>query len=213
MSWLTRMFTTTQNDDETGYKSAYDNDNLPVAHAVALAPSDSQDFARPPPMNPTLMQQQQHHQNYSASMSSTAAPASKQPPVVPTAKVITTRTYTIPAGSPLLQGQHVPAAHTLPTHSHFKHNQQPMPFEFGRSPQLMPQCPECGAMNARTRIRTFPNWLTWCMVVALVFLFWPLCWLPLVVDSLKQTDHYCMACGKKAGSVPPFKNVCVKTSV
>lgn len=48
-----------------------------------------------------------------------------------------------------------------------------------RLPLLMDHCPCCEG-SARTRVVTFPNWVTWSMVAVLFFLCWPLCWVPLV---------------------------------
>jgi hypothetical protein len=55
---------------------------------------------------------------------------------------------------------------------------------FGRKPCMMAACPHCG-LESRTKIRTFPNLITWVMSILLLFLFWPLCWVPLVVDRVR----------------------------
>jgi len=54
---------------------------------------------------------------------------------------------------------------------------------FGRRPCTMSACPHCG-MESRTKVRTYPNLITWLTAILLLFLFWPLCWLPLVVDRV-----------------------------
>jgi hypothetical protein len=74
---------------------------------------------------------------------------------------------------------------------------------FGRKPCMMAACPHCG-LESRTKVRTFPSFITWAMSILLLFLFWPLCWVPLVVDRLKQTDHFCALCDQKVGTVQPF---------
>lgn len=167
------------------------HDNIPVAHAVVIAPSDSQDFARPPPTNPSLQRDPE--------LPSQTTASSRQERYKGTG-VINSETYTVPAvatQSPQQQHLQSTTAERLP--------------EFTRNPQVMSQCPECQAVNARTRIRTYPTCLTLCACIVLLFLFWPLCWLPLVLDSMKQTDHYCLVCDRRVGSLRPFQNFCVKT--
>ena len=46
-----------------------------------------------------------------------------------------------------------------------------------REPSPLMPCMYCGR-NARTRVTTHPNWITWALVGLLLFLFWPLFWLP-----------------------------------
>jgi hypothetical protein len=88
--------------------------------------------------------------------------------------------------------------------------QQPVPHVFlSRIPTMLNPCPLC-SRSARTRVRTAPNWATWLAALVLLFLFWPICWLPLVTDSMKQTDHFCTSCQQKVGTVGPFKDCCVK---
>lgn len=79
-----------------------------------------------------------------------------------------------------------------------------------RTPTVLPCCPNCQQRNVRTRIRTSPNWMTWIMVLALLAVFWPLCWIPLVTDSCKRTVHSCSQCNAEIGSIPPFKDCFVK---
>lgn len=54
---------------------------------------------------------------------------------------------------------------------------------FGRRPAMMLACPHCG-LESRTKVRTHPSFITWGMAILLLFLFWPLCWVPLVVDRV-----------------------------
>eukprot|EP00980_Cylindrotheca_fusiformis_P001085 scaffold305_cov110-Cylindrotheca_fusiformis.AAC.3 len=79
-----------------------------------------------------------------------------------------------------------------------------------RSPVNLPFCPHCAKENIRTSTKTYPNGVTWAWVaVGAVFCF-PLCWVPLVVDKMKKTDHYCQNCGQKLASIGPLEGVGVK---
>jgi hypothetical protein len=71
-------------------------------------------------------------------------------------------------------------------------------------------CPHC-QQESRTRIRTFPTWQTWSCAGVFLFLFWPICWGPLVLDACKQTDHFCVLCGTHIGQVNAFEDCCVHT--
>mmetsp|Transcript_49488 Transcript_49488/g.149133 ORF Transcript_49488/g.149133 Transcript_49488/m.149133 type:complete len:80 (-) Transcript_49488:177-416(-) len=73
-------------------------------------------------------------------------------------------------------------------------------------------CPHCNIINARTRITTHPHWKSWIAVGALAVVFWPLCWIPLVMDEMKQTNHFCASCGAKVGEIGPFEDCCVTTA-
>jgi hypothetical protein len=81
---------------------------------------------------------------------------------------------------------------------------------FSRCPMLHMTCPNCH-QESRSKVRTFPVWQTWAAVGVVFFLAWPLCWMPLGMDSCKQSDHFCSSCGNKVGSVPAFKDCCVTT--
>merc|ERR1719223_754958 len=59
-----------------------------------------------------------------------------------------------------------------------------------------------------TRVVTQNATATWVAFFVLLFLFWPLCWLPFVMDSAKQTYHYCTECHNNLGGVAPFKDCC-----
>jgi hypothetical protein len=78
-----------------------------------------------------------------------------------------------------------------------------------RIPTMLNPCPCCGK-PAQTRIRTAPNWMTFIAVVALMCIFWPICWIPLITDSCKLTEHFCVLCNEKIGVIGPFKDCCVK---
>lgn len=77
-----------------------------------------------------------------------------------------------------------------------------------RDPMMMRSCPHCH-QESRTRVKTSPSWQTWASSGVLLIAFWPICWIPLVMDNCKQTDHYCVMCGRQVGSVEPFQDCCV----
>eukprot|EP00526_Cylindrotheca_closterium_P024210 CAMPEP_0113637642 /NCGR_PEP_ID=MMETSP0017_2-20120614/19710_1 /TAXON_ID=2856 /ORGANISM="Cylindrotheca closterium" /LENGTH=149 /DNA_ID=CAMNT_0000548693 /DNA_START=808 /DNA_END=1260 /DNA_ORIENTATION=- /assembly_acc=CAM_ASM_000147 len=79
-----------------------------------------------------------------------------------------------------------------------------------RRPIQIPLCPHCGAEHVRTHTRTHPNAATWAGVGVGAVVFFPLCWVPLVSDGCKKTDHYCQHCHNKIGTVKPFEGFCVK---
>jgi hypothetical protein len=78
-----------------------------------------------------------------------------------------------------------------------------------RFPMMMQTCPNC-SRESRTRVTTAPSWKTWAASGCLFFAFWPLCWLPLVVDSCKTTEHFCVSCGAKVAKVEAFDDCCVE---
>ena len=57
---------------------------------------------------------------------------------------------------------------------------------FGRHPCMLSACPHCG-LESRTKVRTHPNLITWALSIILLFLFWPICWIPLVVDKVSKS--------------------------
>jgi len=73
-----------------------------------------------------------------------------------------------------------------------------------------PCCPHCHAVGARTRIETFPTCHSWLFAAVLLLVFWPICWIPLVMDACKQTNHHCVNCNAKVGQVDAFADCCVK---
>jgi hypothetical protein len=79
-----------------------------------------------------------------------------------------------------------------------------------RFPMMLESCPHCNR-ESRTRVTTAPNWRTWTAAGGLFFVFWPLCWLPLVVDSCKTTEHFCVTCGSKVARLEAFEDCCVET--
>ena len=74
-----------------------------------------------------------------------------------------------------------------------------------RKPVVLTYCPKCSKENVQTRTHDKSNSTTALCVVAGVFFFWPLCWLPLCIRPMKQTNHYCTACRAKVGRVKPFQ--------
>mmetsp|Transcript_11420 Transcript_11420/g.21632 ORF Transcript_11420/g.21632 Transcript_11420/m.21632 type:complete len:192 (-) Transcript_11420:2634-3209(-) len=89
--------------------------------------------------------------------------------------------------------------------------QQQQQPPLGRHPTNIPLCPHCSATNVATRTSTFPSFETWFLAIGLFFVFWPVCWMPLVVDSAKKTEHICTNCGVVVGTVKPMSDCCVKS--
>jgi hypothetical protein len=90
----------------------------------------------------------------------------------------------VAAAPPVKYDDHKPAAITSPaTENPGLMNMQNDP-QFGRKPCMMAACPHCG-LESRTKVRTHPNLITWALSILLLFLFWPLCWVPLVVDRVR----------------------------
>ena len=79
-----------------------------------------------------------------------------------------------------------------------------------RKPTNLPYCPHCSEKNIRTKTRTYPNAVTWGAVAVGAVVFFPICWIPLVVDNMKKTDHYCQNCGQKLATIKPLEGVGVK---
>ena len=79
-----------------------------------------------------------------------------------------------------------------------------------RRPVNLPVCPHCATEHIRTRTKTYPNTATWVSVGVSAVVFFPLCWVPLVVDGTRKTDHYCQTCENKIGTVKPFEGFCVQ---
>lgn len=79
-----------------------------------------------------------------------------------------------------------------------------------RFPMMMESCPHCN-QESRTRVTTEPNWRTWTAAGGLFFVFWPICWVPLVVDSCKTSEHFCVKCGSRVARVEAFEDCCVET--
>ena len=52
-----------------------------------------------------------------------------------------------------------------------------------RGPVMVSCCPSC-QQETRTTARTYPTMWTWIACVVLFIVFWPLCWVPLVLDHV-----------------------------
>ena len=76
-----------------------------------------------------------------------------------------------------------------------------------RRPTILDQCPHCG-QQTQTKTRTYPNAITALAVVVILLVFWPLCWIPLVLDKCKETCHKCSKCKEKVGTVKPLEDMC-----
>ncbi|KAL7483687.1 hypothetical protein ACHAW6_009320 [Cyclotella cf. meneghiniana] len=86
----------------------------------------------------------------------------------------------------------------------------------GRKPTIMRQCPKCSVTNTRTLVKTYPSVTSWLMTIGMLFIcfsyrympiwFVPIAFLPLVYEKLKKSDHYCVHCGKRVGSVAPLSD-------
>jgi hypothetical protein len=71
----------------------------------------------------------------------------------------------------------------------------------GRS-SVAVQCPFCRAQTV-TRTRDQIDGVTMIACVVLLFLFWPLFWLPLCMPSCKSTNHFCPRCHQKISKTDP----------
>jgi len=56
-----------------------------------------------------------------------------------------------------------------------------------RHPTSIPTCQHCHQTNITTRTTTYPSVETFLMSGLLLLIFWPVCWIPLVMDSAKRT--------------------------
>ena len=81
---------------------------------------------------------------------------------------------------------------------------------FSRFPMINITCPNCEHAG-RTKVRTAPAWQTWAATGVGFLLCWPFCWIPLVMDTCKKSEHFCTNCGHKLGTVQPFEDCCVNT--
>ena len=97
------------------------------------------------------------------------------------------------------------ASHAKPTASG---NEREAPLN--RHPTQLRTCPNCSASNIGTRTQTYPSCETWVFCGAVALFFWPVFWIPLVMDSAKRTDHLCNHCHSVVGTVKPFSDCCVK---
>jgi len=127
-------------------------------------------------------QQQQHPQNNVASPMAVAIQSSHPPPSN-NHQITTTNNHNNPTHNP---GFHAGVRRNL-----------------GRDPTGI-QCPYC----QRQTVTMVKDQLGACTVVAIIvllFVFWPIAWLPLCMPSCKQTNHYCahQECRRKVGETEP----------
>lgn len=181
------------NDDS--YYVPVDEEVLPVATAVAAAPGAyyAEGGALPPAYNPS--HQQQH--NPRAPEPSASAPTFIEQSRSTAGSPVPVHTGTAPSSN-------FPAAAS-------RQRQQPVVLFLRRGPTAMARCPACGASNVKTRTTTSPNWATWATAAGILLVCWPACWVPLVVDQAKRTDHYCPRCRHRVGSIGPYQDCCVTT--
>jgi LITAF-like zinc ribbon domain len=78
-----------------------------------------------------------------------------------------------------------------------------------RLPTVVSECPHCHTTNVRTTTRTYPSLITWVAVLLVFLIFWPLFWVPLVLDQCRHTTHICSHCHQEIGQVPAFADCCV----
>ena len=146
--------------------------------------------------------------------SNTQASYQAPPPPPTTTTTTTTGSGTVPTvATHVVSGSVATNAAVLgsavsppPTQSHYSMvEQRQYVYIDSRKPVILTMCPQCAKEHVTTTTRTKPNGVTAICVVAGVFIFWPLCWLPLCIRPLKQTNHYCTCCGAKVGRVKPFQ--------
>lgn len=69
--------------------------------------------------------------------------------------------------------------------------------DLGRG-SVQTQCPVCNQL-VTTRVTDKATGATWCAAVSLLIVFWPICWLPFVVQGCKETEHKCVQCNNILG--------------
>jgi hypothetical protein len=150
------------------------NDDPPMAVAVPITNSVSTSYAVP---------------------SVPSAPPAPPPAFNPAASApaaigtTTTTSYTIPPPS-------ASAPAHIPTHA-----PAIMYGSLGRR-SVAVQCPFCRAQTV-TRTRDQMNFVTIIAVIVMLFLFWPLFWIPLCMPSCKTTNHFCTRCHQKISETDP----------
>jgi len=118
--------------------------------------------------------------------SSTTGPASST--VAPAGTNTTTTTYTVPP----------PAAGSNVNPSGPSKTQLPG-LTMNQARINCPHCQQDSVTNTRGQV----DCCTIVGVVVMVFVFWPLFWLPFVLPCCKTTEHYCSKCHRKVGAAPP----------
>ena len=139
----------------------------------------------------------------------TSTYAGPVPSAPPQSQVQMGTMVTLPAAPPLPnQQQKQPQYHQVVPPQPQQQQQQGHSV-IGRNPRPLQPCMHCGR-NGRTRVTTAPNWVTWCLVGLLLFLFWPLFFLPLVMNSTRKSIHYCNMCNEEVAVIQPCEDCCVK---
>lgn len=77
---------------------------------------------------------------------------------------------------------------TMPQQQAIVKQAPPPNLILSREPSPLMPCYNCGR-NARTRVTTSPNWITWCLVGLLLFVFWPLFWVPVRICTCKYVSR------------------------
>jgi len=97
------------------------------------------------------------------------------------------------------QGQYQQQGHSSPANL-TPAQQVPVYARFGSQPVEI-SCPSCHR-QMRTRTSEVIGVGAIVAVIILLFLFWPLFWLPLVISDCKEVHHYCTLCRAKVGEKP-----------
>jgi hypothetical protein len=141
-----------------------------------------------------------------------------EPPLVTATPIITTTTTAASSLPTVAEAIHISKLATTTTNNNNYNSSSttssPLLITSGRFPTPLPtNCPHChttSSSNITTRIRTYPSFTTWIIVLVLFLIFWPICWIPLVIDKCKMTDHYCTVCNELVGNVKPLSDCCVR---
>ena len=181
-----------------------------VRERFAVTSGSTEDNTTEPITGHKGYQQAQQGEIPVATMVTTTAEASAPPsqydsvtPVQVNSVIPTITASPAPAGS-----QPQPQLPSVATDPYFTMDNE---HSLNRNPMMISICPHCQIESTSTRTKTYPNFITWISVGGFFLAFWPLCWIPLVVDSMKQTDHYCVSCGALVGRVKPYQDCCITT--
>ena len=199
------------------FGSKKESTNGTAVAPAATAPGAHYEYRNMPTTTPTA----DNHHSLPVATPIEAFVVSAAPP--PKKTSVTTTTVYAPDGSIQKQPHittafpqsqtfitHIPAPNNNNHHNNNNNVQEMLLPGFRRAPARLQSCPSCRQQGTRTRTRTHPTIMTWVACFILVVLFWPICWIPLVTDSFKQTDHYCSSCGVKVGEVAPLQDCCEK---
>eukprot|EP00536_Pseudo-nitzschia_multiseries_P007307 jgi/Psemu1/304842/fgenesh1_kg.170_\ len=143
------------------------------------------------------------------------APPSDDLPVATIVEEISAARYTAVQASAPAESSSAPSATTKPSGGCCTSNANPHETlldrdpTISRFPMMMQECPNCHR-ETRTRVLTKPSCKTWVASGIMVCVFWPLCWIPLVSDSCKETEHFCVSCGARVAKIDAFQDCCVE---